>query len=337
MSQGQFPSVPRGDASRVSSAMPSYGKDNVVLIKQAIFTSIRSGSNDGYQLAASSPGIASEDARELSQWGPAHDSLYRDRVASGCVNFFRLSSGLHCVSRTVPAGREYSGRGGERIYTHNFLIPPDALARFANNPFRIMEALIASGRTAVLKSIPKQLQPVPLIGRASAANTANLEKLCLTLGADKLATLLNATLCSTQLGLIAHVSPNRLFAGLLDLLPPPHRLKFSLTTGLKVSPRRPFRLMALPDDPEEQRRAIRQIGVTPLDLTEDPPSEFAPDRGWPLLIHGLLRAGQFATVASIADTLSETDEQNLDALAEQLQQDLDEGDLLVDILTPFSA
>jgi hypothetical protein len=315
----------------------SYGKDNVVLIKQAIYTSVRSGRNDGYQLAATSPGISADDARELSQWGPAHDSIYPERSASGCVNFHLLSSGLFAVSRTVSAGREYSGRGGERIYTHNFLVPPAALAQFANNPFRIMDALVASGRASVMKSIPKQLQPVPLVGRASAVNTINLEKLRRAVGADKLAALLNAALTSSDLGVVTDVSPDRLFAGLLDLLPPPYRPEFCLTTGLKASPRRPFRLMVLPDDAEEQRRAIRQVGLTALDLTNEPPAKFAPDRGWPLLMHGLLQANQFATIASVADTLAGTGEKNLDALAEQIQQDLDEGELLADILTPFSA
>ncbi len=317
--------------------MASYGKDNVVLIKQAIFTSVRSGRNDGYQLAATSPGISADDARELSKWGPAHDSVYAERSTSGCVNFHSLSSGLYSISHTVSAGREYSGRGGERIYTHNFLVPPEAMARFANNPFRIMDALVASGRASVMKSIPKQLQPVPLVGRASAVNTTNLEKLCRTIGTDKLAALLNAALTCSDLGVITDVSPDRLFAGLLDLIPPPFRPKFCFTTGLKVSPRRPFRLMVLPDDAEEQRRATRQVGLTALDLSNESPTKFAPDRGWPLFMHGLLQANQFATIASVADTLAETGEKSLDALAEQLQQDLDEGDLLVDILTPFSA
>jgi hypothetical protein len=210
------------------------------------------------------------------------------------------------------------------------------LARFANNPFRIMEALVASGRTTVLKSIPKQLQPVPLVGRASTVNTTNLEGLCCTIGADMLATLLNAALTTTELGVITDISPDRLFAGLLDLLPPPHRCAFSLTTGLKVSPRRPFRLTVLPAEAEEQRRAVRQLGLKVLDLTDQPPAKFAPDRGWPLLMHSLLEARQFATITSVANTLSETTEKNLDALAEQIRQDLDAGDRLVDILTPFS-
>jgi hypothetical protein len=73
-----------------------------------------------------------------------------------------------------------------------------------------------------------------------------------------------------------------------------------------------------------------------LDLTREPPAKFAPDRGWPLLMHGLLQAGQFATISSVAGTLAETTEKNLGALAEQLQHELDKGDLLVDTLTPFS-
>jgi hypothetical protein len=177
---------------------------------------------------------------------------------------------------------------------------------------------------------------VPLLGRASAVSTNNLEKVRNTIGADKLATLLNAAVTGSQLGVVATVSPDRLFAGLLDLLPPPHRSAFSFTTGLKVSPRRPFQLMFLPNDAGEQRRAARQLGLTVLDLTEEPPAKFAPDRGWPLLMHDLLEQSQFTTIASAVSRLSETSEGNLHALAEQLQYDLDRKKSLVDSFTPFA-
>src|SRR6478752_2518834 len=59
-------------------------------IEQAIFTSIQSSRLDGYQLAAASPGITDELARELTVWGPAHDSLWDTRRDARSVNFHAL-------------------------------------------------------------------------------------------------------------------------------------------------------------------------------------------------------------------------------------------------------
>ncbi len=306
-----------------------------MLVNQAIFTSIRSDRNDGYQLAASSPGIPSEDAQELAQWGPGHDSLYSTSADSGSTNFHRLQSGKFCISRTVLAGHEYSGRGGQRVYTHSFLVDYEALARFAFNPIRIMDALFAAGRTDVIDTPPRQLDPIPLVGRASAVNTGVLQRVTSDLGAHKLASLLKAALDCSGLGIVSAVHPPRLFSALLDLLPPPHRTRFWFTTGLRVSSRRPFRLAVLPQDPEEQRRAVRQFRMTAVDLDTDPLAKFAPTVGWPLLMHELLADGQFDTIASIGDALSGTDQENLDVLAEEFRRDLECDSAAPEILRPF--
>ena len=86
-----------------------------MFVEQAIFTSLKTRRQEGYQLAAVSPGIASEGAKELEVWGPAHDSLLDGMQGASSVNFHPLTSGDYCVSRTVAAGEEYSGRGGPRI------------------------------------------------------------------------------------------------------------------------------------------------------------------------------------------------------------------------------
>ena len=114
-----------------------------MVIEQAIFTSAQTDRSDGYQLVVASRGIVSEDRRELTVWGPSHDSLLTAGGEASSVGFFRLPSGSYCVSKTVAAGPEYSGRGGQRIYTHYLVVPPEALARFGNNPFAVLYAAIA--------------------------------------------------------------------------------------------------------------------------------------------------------------------------------------------------
>src|SRR3569623_648025 len=124
-------------------------------IEQAIFTSVKRTRLDGYQLATASRGITAEISRELTIWGPAHDSLWDMRRDARSVNFFPLTIGGYCLSITTVAGAEYSGRGGGRIYTQMFVLPPEVLARFANDPFHVLRALAASGRLLVPDKVPE--------------------------------------------------------------------------------------------------------------------------------------------------------------------------------------
>src|SRR5215211_7377486 len=114
-------------------------------LEQAVFTSIRGGRMDGYQLAARSGGISEALAKELTGWGPAHDSLWDTRRDARTVNFHPLSTGDFCLGWTSIAGAEYSGRGGGRVYTQMFVLPHEALLRFACDPFLVLRALSAAG------------------------------------------------------------------------------------------------------------------------------------------------------------------------------------------------
>ena len=304
-------------------------------IEQAIFTSVRSSRNEGYQIAAVSPGVTLADQRELAQWGPGHDSLYDTRLTAESINFHRMESGLYCLSRTVCAGREYSGRGGYKVYSQCFLLPADLLKRFANHPFRVLEALVASGRAIVLSPVPDQLDLVPVLGRAAAVKISNVERLCQAIGPERLVSLLCAALKTTALGVSATVPPQRLFGGLLDLIPPPLRTQFPLTTGLKVSPRRLYRLAVIPYDREQQRQAIRLAHLTALDLHHDALATFAAHGGWPLLIYELLRNRQFAALATVIESTADTLETDTDLLAEQARASVAKHADALDVITPF--
>lgn len=214
----------------------------LVRVEQAVFTSIRSGRNEGYQLAACSAGITTEQQRELAQWGPGHDSLYSDLPNAESVNFHQMADGMYCVSRSVLAGREYSGRGGQRVFTHIFLLPAEGLERFGNSPFRIIDSLVVGGRCGVEQVECGDLEPFELVGRASLVNVANLEQVVRILGPERLASLVQAALVGERIAVAAPVSGRRLFYALLDLLPPHYRPDYSLTTGLKLAATRNYRL-----------------------------------------------------------------------------------------------
>lgn len=290
-----------------------------VRVEQAIFTSVRGSRNAGYQLAAASPGICSDDARNLIQWGPSHNSVCASTGTRNIVSYRPMNSGSYCLSCTNLAGPEYSGRGGERVYTHFFVLSPPVLTRFADNPFRIIEALIASGHTETWDEIPPQMQAIELIGRASAIQIANVQSVSRRLGPMKLATLVHAALATESLGIIESTAPRQLLSVLIDLLPPAVRRHFSLTTGLRVSSRRPFRLHVLSNEPEELRRAVRQLQMTLLSLAEDPPAQYAPRDGWPAKILELLQTRRYQTLARIMTDTDQATTSNRNAATATLE------------------
>ncbi len=293
-----------------------------MLIEQAVFTSIRSGRNDGYQIAASSPGIGADSLRELARWGPGHDALYGELPGPESINFHCMKSGIYCISQTIQAGREYSGRGGQCLCTHMFLVPLELLQRFANNPFRVMESLVVSGRCNSTQPPPLALEPINLVGRSSLVNVANIERVTRKLGPQKLAAMVNAGLNTEAFGVTAAVSGKRLCNAFLDLLPPSLRPDFALTTGLKVSAARSYRLAVLPQNAEEHRRVARTARLDVLDLTNDLPARFAPNEGWPLLVYQLLKAEQYETLAHVIKASAQSSKQELDLLAEQHRERL---------------
>lgn len=259
-------------------------------IEQAIFTSAQTERAAGYQLAAASPGVCEEDARALSIWGPSHDALLETAPAAS-VNFHPLPSGAYCVSRTTASGREYTGRG-TRVYTQCLVLEPEAFRRFGNNPFHLLRAASASGLLCQHSEVPRRLEPLSLLGRATAVDAAMLSRATREIGAAPIAALIQAALETKTMAIAGSAAGEQAVAALVSCLPPGCRTKFSFSTGLRFSPRRPFRIVALGTDMAEQRRARRVCELTLVDLSADLASEFPPTGGWPRAILRILETGR---------------------------------------------
>jgi hypothetical protein len=235
-------------------------------LEQAIFTSVKSSRLDGYQLAARSDGVSDELAKELTTWGPAHDSLWDTRRDARSVNFHHLSSGEYCLSVTTLAGEEYSGRGGGRVYTQMFVLPAEALARFAQDPFLVLRALAAAGRLVIHDEVPETLSTVPLLGRSDQPGSAHSNQVIEEVGQKIFGDLVDAVASSPSVAVLTSGHVERLFQALLHAFTPQERLAISFTTGLKGSPRRPFKLFVLPNDPAVVRQSQRVNGAKVIDL-----------------------------------------------------------------------
>ncbi|HEV7223875.1 MAG TPA: hypothetical protein VGN42_14300 [Pirellulales bacterium] len=294
-------------------------------IQQAIFTSAQTDRLDGYQLAVHSGGIDDMDLRELQVWGPSHDSLLESGEDAVSVNFHPLPSGAYCVSKTTPAGSEYSARTGPRIYTQCLVVPPEVLSRFANNPFALLTAAFAQGSLKVHGPLPDTLEPFRLSGKAATVDQALLAQLLSDPGARWLGALVEAALASPSLALIAGAHGMRLIHGIINCLPPECRAEFSFCTGLKPSPRRPFRIFCLGDDPNDQRRILRQQDKTVLELSEKPPKKYTATAGWGGFIALTAASGRSAFLSQqFAQSRPGLRTAELTALGDQLLQALAE-------------
>jgi hypothetical protein len=238
----------------------------VMRIDQAIFTSIQGSRLEGYQLAAASGGITPELERELTVWGPAHDSLWDKRRDARSVNFHPLVDDRYCLSCTTLAGSEYSGRGGGRVFTHMFVLPAQSLALFAYDPFLVLRALSAAGRLVVPDRVPTSLATVPLLGRSATIDARTLQIVIEEVGERTFQEMVEAVRGPTRVAALTSGHVERLFQAVLHDLAPEQRLGISFTTGLKESARRPFKLFVLPSDPSLVRSSQRMSDTRVVDL-----------------------------------------------------------------------
>lgn len=294
------------------------------LIEQAVFTSAETDRSAGYQVVAASPGVSESDLRELAVWGPSHDALLDTTPNAVSVNFHPLPSGAYCVSRTTPAGFEYSGRRGPRIYTQCLVVPPKVLRRFANNPFSLMRAALANGSLRLHDEVPKQLEPLRLTGRAKAVDTALLGRLARSLGPEWLASMTQIALAAPAMAVVGGPPAEHVICGLLNCLPPQCRTDFPFSTGLRFSSRREFRVVAFSDDRAEQRRAQRLYDLTVLHLGESPPSEAKPIDSWPRFIHRVLKTNRLAFLNSrLSNQQLDVSSEDLHILGLELLEELE--------------
>ena len=299
-------------------------------IEWAIFTSSDRGAA-GRGVVAHSPGIYEEDLQELTVWGPSHDSMLDPGPEAESINFHPLPSGSWCISRSRPVG-EQSHAGGQRIVTHCLVVSTTVLARFGNNPFAIIQAAMGEGLCRDETKVPGTFSRLePLVFGASGApavDEALVASLATDPGAENMAYLLQELRDAVCAALSGATQPAHLIAGLFNCLPPECRLEFTFSTGLKFSPRRPFRIVALSGDPAERRWIETYPNVTVLDLNEENATKSLPLDGWSLFIRHALSNDQIPFMAAqIAKRRFSLQPDDLPALGLQLLENAENSEL----------
>ncbi len=298
-----------------------------MLVEQAVFTSTQTDRAEGYQLVAASPGLTAQDRQELIVWGPSHDSLAYSGSQASSINFFPLPSGNFCISKTTTASGEYSGRAGARVYTQCLIATPDILRRFANNPFALLRAATAQGTLRPQEVAPTSLEAIRLVGRCAPVDHGLLTDLSHEPGIDWLAGALAQLISEPKMGLaVTAAQSSRLISGLFNCLPVECRTEISFTTGLRWSPRRPFRLVCLEPDPAEIRRLERQQGPV-FSVAGQTLNSVTIDRGWAGFVADILRAGRTSTLTNyLAKTPISHRLADLDQWGETLRAEINADD-----------
>lgn len=248
-------------------------------------------------MIAYSPGIDELDRREIDLRSPAHAALWDRGADARSVDFFRLPSGRYCISQSTLAGHEHRLRRASRVYVQFLVADAETLAVFSNNALALLAAAFAQGQLRPLDQVPADLEPLRVCGRAGAVDESALNRLVCDPGVIWLQALVEAALSKPQVALLAPAHAQRLLSALINCLPLECRLEFSFSTGLKYSPRRPFRIACLGGNLAEQRRLAQRYGLTVIDVSGKPPKELTTATGWSGLVAHSVAAGRTAFLA----------------------------------------
>src|SRR4051812_485502 len=113
--------------------------------EQAIFTSLPRAGKAGYNLVTRSQGVSQREAAAVTTWSPSHGALIIDAANRASVNFHSLPSGRYALSRTCAGSTEYSGRGGQQLYTHTLIVNDKTLKKAGNLPLALYRTALALG------------------------------------------------------------------------------------------------------------------------------------------------------------------------------------------------
>src|SRR5436190_182001 len=233
-----------------------------VVLQQALFASVQAGENEGYQIAGHSAGIDAATRRELTAWGPSHDSLQPGVSDAGSINGHALADGRYCLSFTRAATDEYSGRGAN-VATWLLVAGGDAAELCGHHPLRLLEAAMAAGWTR-----EDVTQEIALVGRSQPVHLEAVAEACGIFAASARAALTDLVQHSEPLGLLLDHDQRLLIDALFSLLPVDRRLGVSFTTGLLPSANRPFQLHLLSPQTEMKNLFARTSRGQLFDLSD---------------------------------------------------------------------
>ena len=213
---------------------------NMLSVEQAVYTSSERGLTKGYQLVSKSAGIDGTMSQELCRWAPTR--LPNESAEDWTLSCFRVSNECVAIARTTHGGPEYSGRGGTQVVTLILVLRDVQLEGYDFNVVSVARNSLAMGCLRLplnleFDQLPQASLPkrsiVDNVDRASDASTSDEYEEAL----DKIVSMVEAGRRVAVIGCVkAIVTADRLIGRMSSTA----RHRFSFTTGLEPSTRRPF-------------------------------------------------------------------------------------------------
>ena len=175
-----------------------------------------------------------------------------------------------------------------------------------------------------VSKIPRTLPSFVLRGKASPVDRRLLGKMVAEIGPERLSAFLEAASHHDPLAVVTPVVARNLMDGLLNCLPVICRPSFSFATGLKPSPRRPFRMQFYPKETSDLRNVLRPTKSTVFDL--EAAQEPSVDGGWAHVVMTAIVKKQFGLLAEeLSRTIDDGDGVDFGECVSRLQQRLQDG------------
>ncbi len=270
-----------------------------IICEQAIFTSARGVTGEGYRIVAASKGLRADEKQKITRFSPSHESLcvpeankaqplssgrsgetrppmpsavhvarsqsktkadIGDAVESVIgTAFYSLPSDRLCVATSRHAGAEHSGRGGQRVFTHNVVITEADFESIGFNPFNLIRAL--PSQVAEIPNIPGGVIP-PLELTINSDVTGQLTTECTALLPPGVRLAAIQQLLDANPTVINLPCEWQAWAEALFLsVPAPLRTKISFAAGLRFSAARPHTLSILRDEKNVVQARVAPQGI----------------------------------------------------------------------------
>jgi hypothetical protein len=277
-----------------------------MIADQAVFTSARSATGEGYRIVAASGGINPTERQEITRRSPSHSSLCDESEQAKALSCYPLAGGRWVVACSRAAGQEHSGRGGVRVFTHIAVVDAGTMMQFECDPVRLWRAF-ANAAGAVPPTPPQRMERVPL-GAPQGLTYMDADRIR---GAAPMA----AALLQKHAVVATSESPWRLFEAIWLILPAVVRRGVSVSAGLKFAPTRKTQLTILDRIDDAAERSLRGHQAVCFRSDAPPTPVHSPYDGWIGMIQRYVDSGRTSDVRDLAARLTDASPGGLGRIA----------------------
>lgn len=287
-----------------------------VACEQAIFTSVRTPSGEGYRIIAASRGLTADEKRAITTNAPSHNGLCDSSADGEAVAFYPLPSGRLCAAYSCCAGAEHTGRGGQRVYTFIVVFAADRFPLVRYNPFNVFRAIEAAHLGELRLNPPAQLDALELdvvVRRLPSDSKAGTEAIAALGSKAHRKRTLTRLLSEKPVVLILPEYAPPCAEALILAVPGPMRGSLSFSVGVRFSVSRCYRLSLSTGDAMSARNMAAGRAVEVIDPAK-PITGADEDSEWFNFVEGMWQRGDFEaldrrTSAPIEDDQPEALEQ----------------------------